>query len=625
MDFSNHGSSRTYYRPDIDGLRAIAILAVIGGHVSPSLFRGGFVGVDIFFVISGFLISRIVIGEKLENCFSAFEFYKRRIRRLFPALIVVLLAVAAYGWFFLIPDEFAALGWHIVAGAGFFSNLLSYLQVGYFDPPAATKPLLHLWSLGVEEQFYIIFPAILVLALRYSRGAALIALLVLTILSFGLNIALVKSHPSFTFYLPLARLWEFSIGGALAYMSLHRQQPGNQNIFVQNYFAAIGLLLVMAGVAFVNPKGFPGWWALLPTLGAAFLITAGPDAFVNRKILANRALVFIGLISYPLYLWYWPLLVAANRLFPNDQIMNRIGVVACSFVLAWLTYRFVERPLRSIPSSRNRNAIIALASSIGVIALIGWVAVAADGFLSRYPQAVRNILMPTYVYEGPDPATIKAAAEEKGPTIVLWGDSHVDHLFLGLRQLQRRRHFRMVSQSWDSCPPVENIPVSEEERCRHVSTTANETLTKLKPDTVIIGAYWPQYHHVKRIEESLEFLQKIGVPRVVVIGTIPTWRDGLPKMLYEAFANDPRHHVPKRMRSNIKFPQHFDDTLKAIATQYGAVFVSPSDVLCNEEGCLTRIGDNAGDILQIDMHHFSPAGSLYFVSHIESQIFAEPF
>ena len=292
------GAQEIPYRADIDGLRAIAVLAVIGFHANPAAVPGGFVGVDIFFVVSGFLITSLILTKLRDGSFSFMEFYARRIRRLFPALVVVLLATWILGWFILPPTEYAALGRHTLAGAAFAANILSYSEVGYFDVPAAAKPLLHLWSLGVEEQFYIVFPALLLLLWRYRAIGLSLALI--GIVSFALNIALVRHHPAFTFYLPLTRFWEFMAGGLLACSYLLRESFRLPTRFElsgprwRDVAAATGLLLIVAGLALTSEECFPGWWAVLPVGGTFLIIAAGPQAWLNRTALAHPKLVFVG-------------------------------------------------------------------------------------------------------------------------------------------------------------------------------------------------------------------------------------------------------------------------------------------------------------------------------------------
>jgi peptidoglycan/LPS O-acetylase OafA/YrhL len=291
------GTPEIPYRADVDGLRAIAVLAVIAFHANPSFMPGGFAGVDIFFVISGFLIASLILGGLKGGSFSFLEFYARRIRRLFPALIVVLLATWVLGWFILPPTEYAELGRHTLAGAGFAANILNYAEVGYFDLPATAKPLLHLWSLGVEEQFYIIFPALLLLLWRYRAMSSWLALIGLA--SFALNIALVRGHLSFTFYLPLTRFWEFIAGALLACAHLYGRtfalpMHSASALPLRDVSAAIGMLLILAGISFAREDAFPGWWALLPVLGTFLIIGAGSQAWLNRVVLAHPKLVFVG-------------------------------------------------------------------------------------------------------------------------------------------------------------------------------------------------------------------------------------------------------------------------------------------------------------------------------------------
>ena len=284
------GTPEIPYRADVDGLRAIAVLAVIAFHANPSFMPGGFAGVDIFFVISGFLIASLILGGLKGGSFSFLEFYARRIRRLFPALIVVLLATWVLGWFILPPTEYAELGRHTLAGAGFAANILNYAEVGYFDLPATAKPLLHLWSLGVEEQFYIVFPALLLLLWRYRAMSSWLALIGLA--SFALNIALVRGHLSFTFYLPLTRFWEFIAGALLACAHLYGRtfalpMHSASALPLRDVSAAIGMLLILAGISFAREDAFPGWWALLPVLGTFLIIGAGSQAWLNRVVLAH--------------------------------------------------------------------------------------------------------------------------------------------------------------------------------------------------------------------------------------------------------------------------------------------------------------------------------------------------
>lgn len=356
------------YRPDIDGLRAIAVMSVIGFHAFPSLFQGGFIGVDIFFVISGFLISGIIFENLDKGEFTFSEFYARRIRRIFPALLLVMGACLIFGWFSLLTDEFKQLGKHAAGGASFISNFLLWQESGYFDNSAETKPLLHLWSLAIEEQFYIIWPLLLWFTWKRKFNFLAITLLIAAG-SFYLNISNVLIDPVATFYSPLTRFWELMCGGLLAWIAYYKTETisnlkkiaDNLSLFsvlrdkeaatpkaLVNLSAFTGTTLLAIGfLTITKDSHFPGMWALAPVIGATLLIFAGPEAWINKKLLSTKLLVWLGLISYPLYLWHWPLLSFA-RIVENDIPSRsvRIGAVFISIVLAWLTMKYVEKPFR---------------------------------------------------------------------------------------------------------------------------------------------------------------------------------------------------------------------------------------------------------------------------------------
>ncbi len=341
------------YRPDIDGLRAFAVLAVLIFHAFPSALPGGFVGVDIFFVISGYLITSILLKELASASFSLTHFYNKRIQRIFPALLVVLTFCLWVGWVTLTPIEYKQLGRYTAGGAAFLNNFLFWRDAGYFDSEATTKPLLHLWSLAIEEQFYLVWPILLWLCHLVSRQAFVKAIAIGVIFwgSLCLSYIWVQRDITADFYSPLSRSWELAMGAALAYAHLHPYRLF-QNVDIthrlRHALSMIGLaLLVMALVLINSTDAFPGLWALLPTIGAACLIAAGAKACINRLVLSSRPLVWIGLISYPLYLWHWPLLTFA-RIFEGQtpSPTARAGLLLASLVLAALTYLLIERPIR---------------------------------------------------------------------------------------------------------------------------------------------------------------------------------------------------------------------------------------------------------------------------------------
>lgn len=388
------------YRPDIDGLRAVAVLSVVGFHAFPTAFPGGFVGVDIFFVISGFLISNIVFGSLDTGQFSFQQFYARRIKRIFPALMLVLFFCLAVGRLKLLADEYKELGKHISAGTGFVSNIVLWKESGYFDSAAELKPLLHLWSLGIEEQFYLLWPPLLFLA--WKRGWVGGLLITLCTASFAINIGQIKYDPVAAFYLPFSRMWELLIGCCLSYSFQVKKETAVVSVIARklrgNASSVTGLVLVLCALFVLDRKTpFPGWAALLPTIGALLLISAGSEAWVNRHILSNRAFVFIGLISYPLYLWHWPLLSFAHITLSKQPPNGTVTVIVfVSVVLAWLTYRFVERPIRRAQTFRLPLGLVGVAAAAGCIGLYVY---QTNGMAGRYqtlsPVAVDQVRTPS--------------------------------------------------------------------------------------------------------------------------------------------------------------------------------------------------------------------------------------
>ncbi|HEX9470732.1 MAG TPA: acyltransferase family protein, partial [Bradyrhizobium sp.] len=433
------------YRPDIDGLRAIAVTLVANFHAFPEALPGGFIGVDIFFVISGFLITGIIVRELDQERFSLLGFYNRRIRRIFPALIVVLCATLLVGWLWMLPAAYAQLSADVVASAAFFSNIALLLQSGYFDIESARKPLLHIWSLGIEEQFYLFWPLILMLVARL-RLNILAAASVIGVASFVLNVALITSNPVATFYLPFTRAWELLAGAVLACSWNRVDQSGAAS----NLRALVGFALIaIAALVLDTNRAFPGWWALLPVTGAALLLSA-PAAWGCRVLLASPPVVWIGLISYPFYLWHWPLLVFfAIIKFEPLTLLERELVLCLSVLLAWLTYRLVETPIRfSRPSSLR---IAGLCSAMVLIAVAGGLVVRGRGFDFRLPPEIREmadvrtdsskwrfhqcLLDLSHEMSFADACVDR----DRRPLILVWGDSTAGALLPGLRKAQETR------------------------------------------------------------------------------------------------------------------------------------------------------------------------------------------
>ena len=443
---SSQDSHSISYRSDIDGLRALAILPVVLFHAFPNLLPGGFIGVDIFFVISGYLITSILLKDIQTGNYSIKTFYARRVRRIFPALSFVLLFCLALGWVVLTAVEYRSLGKHAAGGAGFIANFMFWKEAGYFDAAGDTKPLLHLWSLGIEEQFYIVWPLLLYFFAKRSWNV-LSLILVVALLSFGLNVWQVGSNPSAAFYSPLSRSWELALGAFLAYQALHPAQVFTSIIErYRSLLSGLGLVMVAIGFVVINEsRAFPGWWALLPALGSALLIASGPHGLVNRFVLSQRIFVWVGLISFPLYLWHWPLLSFARIIYSETPPVDvRVVLVVLSIALAALTYYLIEKPIRQ--SSSKRALIMTLSALMLCIGVAGFVVYKTKGFQARHAGLLNAD--PASLEMGADrkrwanecgiPSEVKKilnscySPKDQKATHAVWGDSKGEAIFYGL-------------------------------------------------------------------------------------------------------------------------------------------------------------------------------------------------
>ncbi len=491
------------YRRDIDGLRALAVMPVVLYHAGFPGFSGGFVGVDVFFVISGFLITSIIAGELEAGGFSLSHFFQRRIRRIFPALFVMLLATALAGLFFMAPRDVAMLGKGIAATSLFASNILFWREQGYFEAGSADNPLLHTWSLGVEEQFYLLFPLFLMLAFRLGRHMKAAVLAVLGI-SFVLSLVAVRTHPSAAFFLLPPRGWELMLGAALALGAI----PAPQNRVVREILGGLGFGLIVFAVFWLDKSmPFPGLYAVLPCAGAACLILS--RGTFAAGILSLRPVVMTGLVSYSLYLWHWPLAVfmqygrpAPLSFFEGTLLVVLSGVMAC------LSWRYVERPFRTgtyykvPPHVLFRNAglvsLAALAMGAGL-----WMAASSRtvvtwaygaGFYDLQQQAVHTGIKGDCLG---DPRTACVIGDEKAPvTIALVGDSFADAISMALDESLRQGRLAARPYIMHSCPVIAGTIRNEPKRmgpafaarCRNfVQGTLDAVLDDPAIDTVILA------------------------------------------------------------------------------------------------------------------------------------------
>jgi peptidoglycan/LPS O-acetylase OafA/YrhL len=615
------------YRPDIDGLRAVAILAVLAFHAFPAAVPGGFVGVDVFFVISGYLITGLLLDDLALGRFGLVDFYKRRIRRIFPALLVVLAACLAYGWINLRTEPYAQLGRHVAAGAGFVANLLLWSEAGYFDNASANKPLLHLWSLGIEEQFYLAWPLLLWLLWRLRRIRIAIGLLLCASLALGLW--LTRSDPVAAFYSPCSRFWELAAGALLA-TTLH---PTRRYGGAPANLAALATPLSLCGVAliawaafgFASGQGFPGWRAAIPVAGSACLIAAGPAAFVNRWLLSPRWMVWIGLISYPLYLWHWPLLVFQNlRLEQPPGWVQRLAAIAVAFALAAATWRFVEKPIRFGPRPGRRA--LALAGAMLATGIAGAAVARFDGLPFRFRGAEAPYASFAYDYERdarvpacwvsmdspPDAYAAQCVDPDDGgrkPLVLLWGDSHAARLYPGLRQAAGEG-YRIAQFTRSGCAP--NFWSFHPRRagpCTLANVHVMREVQALRPDVVVVFSRWYEWNRTsigRILPRVVRSLRANGAGQVIVVGPAPEWRRPLPEILFRS-ARELHRTPPARMKEHLVANRwRIDRDMRAAIERQGqASYVSAMDAFCDVRGCLTRLGDDPATLTTWDYGHLT--------------------
>jgi peptidoglycan/LPS O-acetylase OafA/YrhL len=458
-------TGRGAHRPDIDGLRALAVVPVILFHAGIPGFSGGFVGVDIFFVISGYLITSIIYRDLGAGRFQLRDFYERRIRRIFPALFVMLAVCSLAGAILLLPDHLKTFGQSLVAASLSLSNIYFWLKTGYFEADASTKPLLHTWSLGVEEQFYVVFPLALILLRRLSRGQTTAVIGAACALSFGFCVWMTFRDPSAAFYLAPFRAWELLLGSLLALGTPFL--PRSDRLFAVGGLA--GLILIVGSVVGFGPATpFPGVAALAPSLGAALLIFAGIEALppVNR-LLAARPLVWIGLISYSLYLWHWPIFVFAAYYAVTPPTPSQQGLmIAAAFAAAAISYRFVEVPFRRSLGPLGRRRAFALGGAATACGLVcGLVCYQSNGLPGRLsPLAVALASAPNrdLSLDGCLIVEAKPLAEQTfcethpgaAPQFILWGDSHAFAFAPVFMSAARQAGVPGILAFYEGCPPL---------------------------------------------------------------------------------------------------------------------------------------------------------------------------
>jgi peptidoglycan/LPS O-acetylase OafA/YrhL len=638
------------YRPDIDGLRAIAVLSVVLYHLDIGPLTGGFVGVDIFFVISGFLITGIVQKEIESGLFRFQLFYERRVRRLFPALFLVLAATLVVGVNVLLPTDLLLLTKSLIATLFFGSNVFFWRTSGYFELGSEINPLLHTWSLAVEEQFYIVFPFVLLLIFQYARKHLRAVLVLGAVGSFAACIWIQGFYPGATFYLAPFRAWELLAGGILAVGVI----PTPTNRWGREVFSACGLGLILYAIMNIKPGiNFPGWEAGLPVLGSALIIYGGSGGkSITKKLLSLNSFVYVGLISYSLYLWHWPLIVYAKYLNGLENIgSKRYVILALAFVLASLSYHFVEKPFRRAGSPAPAWHLFLRASVPSMILIVlSLGAITAAGIPSRFDAGVlamdseRTPEIPFLncsdyresVSRGEEFCKIGDPSAQ--PTVILWGDSHAIALAPTVDALLRARFEPGWFAPMSACAPLFGVMNSHNWKCQEHNSRVLEWLKK-KSDvrTVIMFASWSSYSSPTgmytlsdmegrvgnrnvfphAIHETIRVLKEAGRD-VWLIGPTPGAPSDAPLKLTMSLLFDSSVPKPKSLSEVRERDTYFYRAVSDVRNASLLHVVDPVPWFCDSDSC--RYADDAGMPLYRDGGHLNTRGARFVQPFLSSAL-----
>ncbi|GAA0307827.1 acyltransferase family protein [Sphingomonas oligophenolica] len=624
------------YRPEIDGLRAIAVLAVMLFHARVRGFSGGFVGVDIFLVISGYLIAQLILRESAAGSFTLIGFYERRVRRILPALLAMLIASGLAG-LILLPIDFRPFGESLTAISLFASNLLFWNWGGYFTLTEDATPLLHTWSLAVEEQFYILFPALLLLARRGGQRMIWASLAAAALGSFAYSVWATHGHAEAAFYSPLSRAWEFLAGALLASAIVPTPRRA-----IGDIAAVLGIVLIAHTILHLHDTTFfPGVEAVAPVLGSVLMLfgSEAPGSRVGR-VLAMRPLAAIGLISYSLYLWHWPLIVFGGYYAPQPYGLIRIAMALLAFPVAWLSWRYVELPFRKprLLLSRRTLFISAVAAS-SVLALYGVAIWRANGFPGRFDQTIQRL---SERQPQPDYGCANRSIEEMRtdthcliggggprPSFVLWGDSHAAVYFPALDALARRYRVSGYDAAWLGCPPL--IPIRARDnrpekwmlraekirQCDAHNKQVMQFVIATRPRVVLVAAEWGAYSGGKHalaeapdisgipFRTSVEKLRALGI-HVYVVQDVPSATLAEPRALAKAHLTGRTIALEPDLAAYLRRDTSFRAMTSDLQRRGLIEVIEPALRLCDRQRC--HVTENNYPIYY-DSNHLSARGA----------------
>ena len=634
------------HRREINGIRALAVVSVILFHAGFTAFSGGFFGVDIFFVISGYLITKL-IAEELENgTFSLLNFYERRVRRIIPALLFVMLCTLPFAWFWMIPQDLEDFSRSLISIPFFLSNFLFYSTSDYFSTSSEFKPLIHTWSLAVEEQYYILFPLFLMFIWKLGKKWSIFLLSIIAIASFIIakNNSLTK--PLFAFYMLQSRAFEILIGSITALLFKYKKELFNKkfSLKIEKYKLKIEQSLSFAGLAMMiyailffdkNTQNVT-FFSLIPVIGTALVLAFATNNNFVGKLLGYKIFVGIGLISYSAYLWHQPLLAFA-RLKTIDNNLSQIFLIflcLISFLLAFFSWKYIENPFRYKSKITKKILFISTLSISLILILIGLTIFKNNGFKNRLnseqqkiisfqnnyelrKQVRENIcsLEPEYTFHDFKP---ECYIGKTNNTYLIWGDSLAATSYIGLKSI----HDDTLQLTASSCHPIIDKNFPDRPNCYNINNFAKEKISKLKLKKIFLQASWisnsDQKNLVQNIIKTIEFIKKASPQsQIIIIGSLPTWEQELPKLIL-------RKNLSLYGEKYIKLPNYkklkeLDEKLKTLEKFENVKFISALDQLCVEEKCLAIIKYKEEYwITSPDFHHLNEASSIFLFNKIKN-------
>jgi peptidoglycan/LPS O-acetylase OafA/YrhL len=606
------------YRADIDGLRALAVVPVVFYHVGIPGFAGGFVGVDIFFVISGYLICGMIDADLRAGTFSLSNFYKRRVLRILPALFVMMLAAGVLAYVYFLPVELTDFSKSLAAAAGSISNVYFAKTTGYFEAPAVTKPLLHTWSLGVEEQFYLVVPIVMLIAYRLVPRYARLLFAIAALFSLVAAIAVSYRNEDFVFYLTPFRAWELALGALLAIGFI----PAPQSLLWRTICGVAGLALLL-GTILVGSSSAPLLlMTSLASIGATLVIASSErGTSLAGRLLSLKPFVFIGLISYSLYLWHWPLIVFQHTdglLALGSQLAIKLTLIVLSVGIAYLSWKLIELPFRGLAHRRSKLAVFATASAAtaSILAICGAVLV-TGGAPFRFPERIVEIGSYLAYDSGPAFRTGRCflltnrqqldaetclKLDPARPNYILVGDSHAAHLWYGLSATLADANVMQASAS--VCRPVKGALRYDTPACRRLRDFVfDDFLVHNKVDKVLLAASWKD-EDVPALSETLDILKARGFD-VTVLGPIVEYDSALPRLMVNELLHDDPAAASRAKSAGVR---ERDRAMRRMVAAHGATYLSVYDAVCHDGRCDEVV--DGGVPMQFDTGHLTAQGSI---------------